>query len=254
MDVEKAVNIGVAAHIEGAAPESPRYNSKQSSEERASISNGIWLCQNCAKMIDNDTIRFTVPLLHLWQTKAEKRAQNALGNEKVISSSLYDPKSILLVSRQTKTGWPAAERANAWGKTWNRSKITIRPISMPRKLEGAHFPLVFDKTILPPKYHLFNVLYQNLGKIIDEKIMIKIIFNDSVIYSVNIGESQRVQIIEGGKKTSSFVVFYIPESLPKEKMHIQIISEENYIPKVEFWTKSSGNSDDVYLVDMLYDS
>ena len=254
MDVEKSINIGVAAHIEGAAPGSSRYNPKQSSEERTSISNGIWLCQNCAKLIDNDVNRFTVSVLHLWKTQAEERAKKALGNERVISPSFYDAKSILLISRQTKTDWPAREKANAWGKTWNRSKITIRPISMPRNLEGANFPIVFDKKILPPKHHLYNVAYQNLGKVIDEKIMIRITFDAPAIYSVNTGESTRVQIIEGGKKTSSFVVFYIPESLPKEKMLLRIISVENYIPKVEFWTKSSGNSDDVYIVDMLYDS
>ena len=52
-DQEKATRIGVAAHITAASENGPRYNSMISNEERSHISNGIWLCQNCAKLIDN---------------------------------------------------------------------------------------------------------------------------------------------------------------------------------------------------------
>src|SRR5713101_2602138 len=47
----KAVNVGVAAHITGAAPGGPRYDARMSEKDRRSASNGIWLCQNCAKLI-----------------------------------------------------------------------------------------------------------------------------------------------------------------------------------------------------------
>src|SRR5215211_4041226 len=53
-DLEKAVNIGVAAHITAPAPGAPRYDAGLSEEERKSAQNGIWLCQICAKLIDND--------------------------------------------------------------------------------------------------------------------------------------------------------------------------------------------------------
>ena len=51
-DPSKSVNIGVAAHITAAASGGKRYNSEISSEARKSIDNGMWLCQNCAKLID----------------------------------------------------------------------------------------------------------------------------------------------------------------------------------------------------------
>lgn len=47
----KSLNVGVAAHITGAAPNGPRYDPSLSSAERAAITNGIWLCQNCAKLV-----------------------------------------------------------------------------------------------------------------------------------------------------------------------------------------------------------
>jgi hypothetical protein len=77
-DAAKVVNIGVAAHITAASTGGPRYDESMSSEERRSVDNGIWLCQNCAKLIDNDEGRFTVMVLREWKTKSETRALAAL--------------------------------------------------------------------------------------------------------------------------------------------------------------------------------
>jgi len=70
----RAITIGVAAHITAAAPGGPRYDSALSSDERRSITNGIWLCQSCAKLIDSDETRFTVQLLGQWKARAELQA------------------------------------------------------------------------------------------------------------------------------------------------------------------------------------
>jgi hypothetical protein len=43
-DSAKSVNIGVAAHITGAAERGPRYNVLLSGEQRRHSDNGIWLC------------------------------------------------------------------------------------------------------------------------------------------------------------------------------------------------------------------
>lgn len=57
--------IGVAAHIAAASSGrgARRHEPTMSSEDRCSIANGIWLCQNCAKLIDTDEIRFPAVLL-----------------------------------------------------------------------------------------------------------------------------------------------------------------------------------------------
>jgi WD40 repeat protein len=68
------ITIGVAAHITAAAPGGPRYDPALSGDERRSITNGIWLCQSCAKLIDSDVTRFTVQLLGQWKARAERKA------------------------------------------------------------------------------------------------------------------------------------------------------------------------------------
>lgn len=67
----KAVNVGVAAHLAAAAPGGPRFDATMSAESRASVENGIWLCQTCAKLIDSDSERYTSPVLAEWKTGAE---------------------------------------------------------------------------------------------------------------------------------------------------------------------------------------
>jgi hypothetical protein len=66
-----SVNIGVAAHITAASPGGPRYDPAITQTERSSIVNAIWLCQNCAKLIDSDPARFTVATLRQWKQHAE---------------------------------------------------------------------------------------------------------------------------------------------------------------------------------------
>ena len=70
----KAINIGVAAHITAAAPGGKRYDRHLSSEERRAIENGIWLCQNCGKLIDSDEQKYSVELLRNWKRNAEQQA------------------------------------------------------------------------------------------------------------------------------------------------------------------------------------
>ena len=75
----KAVNVGVAAHIAGAAPGGPRYDPTMTAQQRADIANGVWLCQTCAKLIDNDPVCFHAALLQEWKAVAERAALNQVG-------------------------------------------------------------------------------------------------------------------------------------------------------------------------------
>jgi hypothetical protein len=69
-----AINIGVAAHINAASEGGPRFDSAMSEAERRSGENGIWLCQDCAKLIDSDVNRFTPDLLRRWRALSEEAA------------------------------------------------------------------------------------------------------------------------------------------------------------------------------------
>lgn len=74
-DMEGGVtNVGVAAHITAASPGGPRYDETLTSEGRSDISNGIWLCQIHAKLIDDDELAFPASTLKAWKETAEMMA------------------------------------------------------------------------------------------------------------------------------------------------------------------------------------
>lgn len=50
-----------------------------SQEERSGQDNAIWLCSNCATLIDRDEGRFPAELLREWKEQAEARAKEELG-------------------------------------------------------------------------------------------------------------------------------------------------------------------------------
>ncbi|MDX0414195.1 hypothetical protein CN184_11525 [Sinorhizobium medicae] len=70
-DGVKEVNIGVAAHICAAAPGpgARRYRADMTPEQRKSLENGIWLCQDCAKAIDSADPAFSESFLQDWKKK-----------------------------------------------------------------------------------------------------------------------------------------------------------------------------------------
>lgn len=71
---DRAISVGVAAHITAAAPGGPRYDESLIDPKRKHPDNGIWLCQNCAKLIDGDPGQYTVDILRHWKLEAEAEA------------------------------------------------------------------------------------------------------------------------------------------------------------------------------------
>lgn len=82
------INIGVAAHITAASPGGPRYDLSLSSQQRESPENGIWLCQNCGKLIDNDPARYPAEVLREWKAKAEASALAGLEGRAALQPDL----------------------------------------------------------------------------------------------------------------------------------------------------------------------
>jgi hypothetical protein len=87
LDPNKFVTAGDAAHITAASPEGPRYDSSLTPELRRSYDNGIWLCVNDARIVDQDKSRCSVELLRPWKFDAESRAREVLGRPLVIKIS-----------------------------------------------------------------------------------------------------------------------------------------------------------------------
>src|SRR5215831_18738142 len=90
-DPKKALNVGVAAHITAASPGGPRHDAALSPEERCQADNGIWLCQTCGKLVDNDVIQFPADLLRAWKTLAEHDARSTIGKTASVTSLAGDP-------------------------------------------------------------------------------------------------------------------------------------------------------------------
>ena len=82
LDAGKTMNVGVAAHITSASLGGPRYNDSLTPEQRSGIENGIWLCQNCAKLVDNDVVRYPEKVLLAWKMLAEHQAAMNVGKTK----------------------------------------------------------------------------------------------------------------------------------------------------------------------------
>ena len=72
--------IGVAAHIKAASVGGPRYDSKQTPEERSSEQNGVWVCQTHGKMIDDNSGKYSVDVITRWKKQHEDWIFSRLAN------------------------------------------------------------------------------------------------------------------------------------------------------------------------------
>lgn len=69
---------GRASHIAAASPNGPRYDNTMTTQERRAVDNGIWLCGDCADLVDKERGRgFSVELLKSWKARAEEEVSNA---------------------------------------------------------------------------------------------------------------------------------------------------------------------------------
>ena len=68
-------NTGEAAHIHGRTKLVARHDTAMSDEALAAPDNGLWLCEYDAKLIDNDSRLYTVPLLRQWKQQRIVTAQ-----------------------------------------------------------------------------------------------------------------------------------------------------------------------------------
>jgi hypothetical protein len=78
-DEKKALNVGEAAHIFGARPGSARFDESMSDSTRSNITNGIWLCRNCHKIVDADPQKYPAELLFEWRRSHEEQVGQNLG-------------------------------------------------------------------------------------------------------------------------------------------------------------------------------
>lgn len=106
------VNVGVAAHVTAASPGGPRYDPALSASERASADNAVWLCQTCAKLVDNDLSGYSADRLTEWKWDAEAAARRAL--ERRLSPAT-ESEGVFLEAERLMPGLIAEMRADVRG-------------------------------------------------------------------------------------------------------------------------------------------
>jgi hypothetical protein len=116
--------VGVAAHITAASPGGPRYDPTMNDKDRGSVSNGIWLCETCAKLIDSDLAAYPRELLLAWKFRAEQKAKVQIGRTR----------STLGASRSQEQALNALKRNHKMRDDLHRDLLKSPPerMSLPR--------------------------------------------------------------------------------------------------------------------------
>lgn len=116
----KVTRIGEAAHITAANPRGPRYDAALSAEERSASMNGIWMCNDHARLIDVDNPRYPTPLLREWKRIGEAAPLASAHGDVSLSLPNFE-RSVELVSEEA-----VPELVAEWSydiglaKTWGR--------------------------------------------------------------------------------------------------------------------------------------
>jgi hypothetical protein len=84
-----SINVGEAAHIFGANPGSARFDPSMTPAERATITNAIWLCSTCHKIIDDDPQKYPAGLLFEWQREHEREMAALVGKSGALARKRY---------------------------------------------------------------------------------------------------------------------------------------------------------------------
>ena len=116
-----AIDVGIAAHIRAAAPGGPRYDPGMSPEQRKSVSNGIWLCETHARLVDSKDPMFTADLLHEWKERAHTWSWHRVIchdiADEVIASKLGEDELCALFRTAAANDLVFFRRSNTWPAT-----------------------------------------------------------------------------------------------------------------------------------------
>jgi hypothetical protein len=127
VDPAKALNVGVAAHITAASEGGPRFDPSLTQEERSGATNGVWLCQTCAKLVDNDERRFSADELRHWKAEADDRALGKIGKTVVPEAESILP--ALPERLRAPRSIPLAE-ISALNKLYENAKFYMRVVRL----------------------------------------------------------------------------------------------------------------------------
>lgn len=84
----KSTHLGIASHICAASAGGPRYDARQTTEQRQSIENAIYLCSGCASKIDkHQGSGYDIELLRTWKLTHERDVEKGLNKATLIAEN-----------------------------------------------------------------------------------------------------------------------------------------------------------------------
>lgn len=163
-DGEAVVNIGVACHICAASPGGPRFDRDMSADERRSVSNGIWMCQDHATTIDSRDPKFTVELLRDWRRQAQFQSwRRVLRDEAGQAFAIGTDELVLRLKDAAFRDLEVFKRTSKWPTTSVALTLAISDVSEPVTANGLAKAVVgLDDLILvaPPGMGKTTTLFQ----------------------------------------------------------------------------------------------
>ncbi len=93
---DQVTYFGKVAHISAASEGGSRYDTSITPNKRASIENAIFLCSNCADMIDkNKGVDYSKAVLKDWKEDHESKIRERLKSQKPLKSTIAELESVI---------------------------------------------------------------------------------------------------------------------------------------------------------------
>jgi hypothetical protein len=102
-----SVRSGDAAHIHSAG-KGPRFDPAMTNHECRAFENGIWLCSNCAREVDDNNSQYSAATLRKWKADAEEYVQGLVTQDTRLRQ-LQDMVSGVLTSIRILTALPGPD-------------------------------------------------------------------------------------------------------------------------------------------------
>ncbi len=177
-------------------------------------------------------------LLHFYNNWLERKPTDSISVE-------LPPDIYLFIFGQENSFFPPAGKKG-------KIPITIKPVKAPKELKDVFAPTLLKNWNYPHGTKVFSLYCENRGNTIGENIKIDISFSlNTSIVSVEITNKERLKILNGGKPTSNFVSFHIPQLLPNEKQAIKLVTKGKKIHSVKAWSEKSGDIDNIFIYDLI---
>jgi len=185
---------GQAAHIRGRTKKSARYDKDYPVEDLKNPKNGVWLCGNCHKEVDDNPESYSIELLEQWKKNAEINQAIATKLTNVEMTKIIDKIKLLIGKLENyRSYWLTI------GFTFASNEIEEYAVFIQQqqqlKVQG------YDKVVLPLAQQVYSASRELIG---DNHLIVK------VLKRTLIGEFRAKEFaIDEGIDTLHFLVHVI---------------------------------------------